>query len=117
MLPENTALDRRIVRRGFVPLARRKPALQDGHVLMEVKVRRRRAIDVPATLNTLRGMPITGRLHDLVGLDLLLSEEDLGQAVLTRCWQQGPNGKPVVSRFSGETLLDALTGDSDPSSP
>jgi hypothetical protein len=113
MLPENTALDRRIVRRGYVPLARRKPVLQDGHVLMEVRIRRRRAIDVPATLSTLRGLPVAGRMHDLVGLDLLLSEEDLGQAVLTRCWQQGPNGKPVVTRFDGETLLDALTGDSD----
>ena len=113
MLPENTALDRRIVRRGFVPLARRKPALADGHVLMEVKVRRRKAIDVPATLNTLAGLPVAGRLHDLVGLDLLLAEQDLGHAVLTRCWQQGANGKPVVTKFAGETLLDALTDGAD----
>jgi hypothetical protein len=109
MLPENTALDRQIVRRGYVPLVRKKPALADGHVLMEVKVRKRKAIDVPASLGTVAGMPVVGRLHDLVGLDLLLSDQDLGYAVLTRCWQQGPNGKPVVTKFAGETLLDALT--------
>ncbi|HLT11090.1 MAG TPA: hypothetical protein VK028_09815, partial [Micromonosporaceae bacterium] len=111
MLPESTALDRNIVHRGYVALVRRKPALADGHVLMEVKVRKRRAIDVPATLNPLAGLPITGRMHDLVGLDLLLAEQDLGNAILTRYWQQGKNGKPVVTKLTGETLLAALTGE------
>jgi hypothetical protein len=82
--------------------------MEDGHRLLEVKVRRRRAIDVPATLDNLDGLPVVGRMHDFVGLDLLLPEPDLAKAVVTKIWRQGPGTRPVVDKLSGETLFDAL---------
>src|SRR5690606_36039320 len=97
--------------RGYVALVRRKPALADGHVLMEVKVRKRRAIDVPATLNPLAGLPITGRMHHPVGLALLLAEQEAGNSILPRYWQQAKNGQQVGPKRTGETLLAALTGE------
>ena len=97
-----------IIHGGFVALSRKKPPMQEGYRLLEVKVRRRRAIDIPATLDTLAGMNIAGRMHDFVGLDLLLPEADLGKAVVTKIWHHGPNGRPVVDKLSGDTLYDAL---------
>jgi hypothetical protein len=82
--------------------------MEDGHRLLEVKVRRRRAIDVPATLDSLAGMNIIGRMHDFVGLDLLLPEYDLNKAVVTKIWRNGPGARPIVDKLSGETLYDAL---------
>ena len=73
-----------IIHGGFVALSRTKPAMEEGHRLLEVKVRRRRAIDIPATLDTLAGMNVVGRMHDFVGLDLLLPEADLDKAVVER---------------------------------
>ena len=110
MLPEDAAIDH-IVHRGFVPLSRRKPALESGHCLFEVKVRKRKAIDVPATLHQLAGFPVVGRMHDLVGLDLLLPEDDLADAVLTKIWRNGPNRRPVVEKLNGETLAEAFSTD------
>ncbi len=43
------------------------PGSTDGEHLLEVRIRRRGAIDVPATLDKLRGLPVVGRLHDFVG--------------------------------------------------
>lgn len=110
LLIPDTEQDPRVIHRGYVHLSRRKPALEDGHRLLEVKVRRRRAIDVPATLDNLTGLPVVGRMHDFVGLDLLLPEPDLTKAVVTKIWRQGPGARPVVDKLSGETLFDALTG-------
>jgi hypothetical protein len=92
----------------FVALSRRKPELVDGHRLYEVKVRRRRAIDIPATLDQLGGLPVVGRMHDFVGLDLLVPIEDLGEVAVARMWRPGPTGKPVVERLTGATLADTL---------
>jgi hypothetical protein len=108
LLPETPGSTRRIIHGGYVPLSRKKPALEDGHRLLEVKVRRRRAIDVPATLDNLTGLPVVGRMHDFVGLDLLLPEPDLTRAVVTKIWRQGPGTRPLVDKLSGETLHDAL---------
>ncbi len=74
----------------------------------KLKIRRRRAIDVPATLDTLTGLPIVGRMHDFVGLDVLLSEEDLTMAVLTKAWRYGPNHRPVLTKLNGATLSDTI---------
>jgi hypothetical protein len=93
--------------RGFVALTRKKPALEDGHRVLEVKIRRRRAIDVPATLDRLGGLPVVGRLHDFVGLDVLLSETDLAKAVVTKVWRQ-VDGRQHVDKLSGQTLEDVL---------
>ncbi|HEX6873608.1 MAG TPA: hypothetical protein VF163_21120 [Micromonosporaceae bacterium] len=110
LLREDIAVDR-VVHRGFVALFRQKPDLVDGHSLVEVKVRKRKAIDVAATLAELGGLPAVGRLHDFVGVDLLLPEADLAEAVISRIWRQGLNGKPVVERPVGQTLADLLAAD------
>jgi hypothetical protein len=93
--------------RGYVALTRKKPELEEGHRVLEVKIRRRRAIDVPATLDRLGGLPVVGRLHDFVGLDVLLAEADLGKAVVTKVWRQ-VDGRQHVDKLSGQTLEDVL---------
>ena len=108
MLPDEPVADGQVVHRGYVPLSRRKPTLADGHRLLEVKVPKRRAIDVPATLDSLGGLPVVGRMHDFVGLDLLLPADDLPNALVSRIWRHGPTGKPVVERLTGESLSTAL---------
>jgi hypothetical protein len=108
VLPDGPLADLQVVHRGLVPLVRRKPAIEEGSLVLEIKVRKRKAIDVPATLDRLAGMPVVGRLHDFVGLDLLLAEADLPNAVVTKIWRCGPNGKPVVDRLTNATLADAL---------
>ena len=52
--------------------------------MLEVKVKQRKAIDVPATLGQLDRLPGVGRLHDFVGLDLLLPVDDLELAMVTK---------------------------------
>ena len=109
MLPEAETDPQRVVHRGYVPLSRRKPTLLDGHRLLEVKIRKRRAVDLPATLDSLDGMPIVGRMHDFVGLDLLLPEEDLAKAVVSKVWRYGPTGKLTVDKLTSATLAEVLT--------
>jgi hypothetical protein len=109
MIPDADEFGRRAVHRGYLPLARGKPPLLDKHRLLEVKVRKRRAVDVPATLDSLDGMPVIGRMHDFVGLDLLLPEEDLPAATVSKVWRHGPTGRVVVERLTGTTLADVLT--------
>ncbi len=108
LLPEELRLDRPVAHGGFVALSRNKPELVDGHCLLEVKVRKRKAIDIPATLDSLDGLPVLGRMHDFVGLDLLLPTDDLAQALVPRVWRPGPTGRPVVDKLAGETLSDLL---------
>jgi len=108
MLSDVDLLDQSILQRGYVSLSRKRPAFDNSRQVLEIKVRKRRAIDVPATLNTLSGLPVVGRLHDFVGLDLLLSEHDLANAILARIWRHGPSGKPVAEKLDGETLSEAL---------
>ncbi len=112
LLPEATSMSLTIIHGGFVALSRTKPPMEEGHRLLEVKVRRRRAIDIPATLDTLAGMNIVGRMHDFVGLDLLLPEADLDKAVVTKIWRRGVGSRPVVDKLSGDTLYDALLDES-----
>jgi hypothetical protein len=47
-------------------------------------------------------------MHDFVGLDLLLPEADLTQAVVTKVWRPGPTGRPVMEKLPSPTLYDAL---------
>jgi hypothetical protein len=108
ILPDGPLTDRAIMHRGYVPLRRIKPNLEHDHQIIELKVRQRRVIDVPATLDSLRGLPVFGRLHDFVGLDLLLPEDALASAVVTKTWRPGPGGKPVLTKGTGETLSDTL---------
>jgi hypothetical protein len=107
VLPESPTAATSVVDRGFIALSRKKPAVEDGQRLLEVKIRRRRAIDVPATLDMLAGLPVVGRLHDFVGLDVLLSQADLAKAVVTKVWRH-ENGKAHVDKLSGATLEDVL---------
>ncbi len=108
MLPDDPEPIRHAVHRGFVPLTRRRPALVERHALLEVKVRKRKAIDIPATLDNLGGVPVVGRMHDFVGLDLLLPADDLDKAAVSRIWRAVPSGKPALERVTGASLADAL---------
>ncbi|MDT5027124.1 MAG: hypothetical protein QOE61_3550 [Micromonosporaceae bacterium] len=108
LVPDEPVVARQVAHRGYVALYRRRPALEDRHRLLEIKVPKRRVIDVPATLDSLGGLPVVGRMHDFVGLDLLLPADDLPNALVSRVWRQGPTGKPVVDRLTGETLSGAL---------
>src|SRR6185295_9794968 len=102
VLPDSPTGDDPAGVRGFVALSRKRPALEEGHRVLEVKIRRRRAIDVPATLDRLAGLPVVGRLHDFVGLDVLLSHDDLAKAVVTKVYRQ-VNGRQQVDKLSGQT--------------
>lgn len=112
LLPEEGAMSLSIIHGGYVALYRKKPTLPEGHRLLEVKIRRRCAIDVPATLDSLAGVSVVGRMHDFVGLDLLLPEADLGNAVVTKLWRLGPTGRPVMEKLANPTLYDALLDES-----
>jgi hypothetical protein len=66
-------------------------------------------IDVPATLDRLNGLPVVGRLHDFVGLDLLLSQEKFASAYVTKVWTAAGSGRrPVVDKLDSKPLVDAL---------
>lgn len=93
---------------GFVALSRQRPGLTEGHRVLEVKVRRRRAVDVAATLERLAGLPVAGPLDDFGGLDLVLSKQDLSKAVVTKIWRYGEDGEPILDKLDGGTLADAL---------
>jgi hypothetical protein len=108
MLPDSDTAAARAVHRGYVPLSRTKPVLLDGYRLLEVKVRKQRAVDVPATLDSLNGLPVVGRMHDFVGLDLLLPEDDLPRAIVSKVWRYGPTGKVVVDKLTSATLAEVL---------
>jgi hypothetical protein len=108
LLPDASDMSLSIIHGGFVALSRRKPTLEEGYRLIEVRVRRRRAIDVPATLDSLAGMTIAGRIHDFVGLDVLLPEADLDKAVVTKIWRHGAGHRPSVDKLGGQTLYEAL---------
>ncbi len=112
LLPDESRMSLEIVHGGFVALSRHKPTLADGCRIVEVRVRRRRAIDVPATLDALAGMSVAGRIHDFVGLDLLLPEADLDQAIVTKIWRRGPGQRTLVDKLGGDTLYDALVDES-----
>jgi hypothetical protein len=109
-VPEGIGSHRRLVHRGYLALSRVKPELEEGHRVIEVKVRQRRAVDVPATLDGLGGLPVAGRLHDFVGLDLLLPEEDFDLAVAAKAWRYGPKGKPTTDKL-GMPLSELLATD------
>jgi hypothetical protein len=112
VLPEDPALVavHRKTYHGFLPLSRRRPRVTDGEHLLEVRIRRRGAIDVPATLDKLRGLPVVGRLHDFVGKDLLLSEHEFPHAVVTKVWRTGERRRSL-DKITGGTLADALKTD------
>jgi hypothetical protein len=106
LVSEGTA----IAHSGFAALSRARPPLRDRQRILEIRVRRRRAIDVPATLDRLGGLPMIKKLRDFAGLDVLLSEQDFGRAVVSKVWRCGPGGEPVVDKLGGETLSDVLAG-------
>jgi hypothetical protein len=110
VLPDGPDADDPVFSRGFVALTRKRPAVEEGQRVLEVKIRRRRAIDVPATLDRLAGLPVVGRMHDFVGLDVLLSQTDLSKAVVTKIWRQ-VDGRQHVDKLTGQTLEDVLASD------
>jgi hypothetical protein len=57
-------------------------------------------------------MNIVGRMHDFVGLDLLLPEADLDKAVVTKMWRRGAGNRTAVDKLGGESLYDALLDES-----
>jgi hypothetical protein len=94
-------------RDGFVALTRTRPEPAAGQQVLEVKVRRRRMIDVAATVARLaeRG------LHNLVafaGVDLALPTGDAGRAVVTKVWSY-VDDQPVLCKLDRGTLADHLT--------
>ena len=104
LLPEGVPFDHS----GFVPLSRQRPELEQGSRILEIKVRRRRAIDVPATLHRLARLPMIGRLQEFADFDLLLSEQDFPRAVVSKVWRHGPDGEPILDKLGGDTLSDVL---------
>jgi hypothetical protein len=110
MLPDSDEAMTRAVHRGYVPLSRTKPTLLDGYRLLEVKIRKQRAVDIPSTLDSLKGLPVVGRMHDFVGVDLLLPEEDLPRAIASKVWRYGPTGRVVVDKLTSATLAELLQG-------
>jgi hypothetical protein len=108
VLPDGSV--RHLAHQGYVALSRTRPEMEPGHHLLEVKIRKRRAIDVPATLRRMGGLPDGAHPHDFVGLDLILAEPDLGLAQVTRVWRPGTAGKTVVERLTGVNL-DMVTAD------
>jgi hypothetical protein len=109
VVPDGPLVDQHIVRHGYVALTRKKPAIEPGSQVLEIKIKQRRAIDVPATLGHLDRLPIAGRMHDFVGLDLLLPAADLGLALVTRIWRPGPGRKPIVDKLTDTTLQHAVS--------
>ena len=107
VLPETGAPSADLVKRGYVTLLRTRPAVGVGTRVLEVRVRQRRAIDMPATLGML-GRMTGARLQDFVGLDLLLSVDDLEMAMVTKVYRPGQGRRPVIERLTDTTLLDAL---------
>ncbi len=110
VLPDLTNRNGQSIHSGFAALSRSMPALEVGTRVLEIRVRRRRAIDVPATLKRLAGLPMISRLRDLDDFDLLLSEQDFSRAVVSKIWRYGPDGEPVVDKLGGDTLSDVLSG-------
>jgi hypothetical protein len=103
-------------RDGFVALSRTRPALAAGSRVLEVKVRRRRMIDVPATVAAHAGAGLapagpTGfaEFADFAGEDLLLPAADIARAVVTKVWWYGENGEPQLGKLDRGTLADHLT--------
>jgi hypothetical protein len=113
VVPDGPLADHHIVRHGYVALSRKKPAVEPGTQVLEIKIKQRRAIDVPATLGQLGELPITGRMHDFIGLDLLLPAADLGLALVTRIWRPGTGQgrRPVADKLTDTTLADAVSAD------
>jgi hypothetical protein len=118
VVPESGASSADLVERGYVTLVRTRPAVEQGTRVLEVKVKQRKAIDVPATLNQLGRLAspdgrsassrAAARLHDFVGLDLLLPVDDLELATVTKVYRPGPGKRPLVEKLTDTTLLDAL---------
>jgi hypothetical protein len=101
-------------RAGFVALTRTRPRLEAGRTVLEVKVRRRRMIDVPATVAAHAGTASSapaglGRFADFAGEDLVLPTADIARAVVTKVWWTGEDGKPRLGKLDRGTLADHLT--------
>jgi hypothetical protein len=101
-------------RAGFVALSRTRPELAAGSKVLEVKVRRRRMIDVPATVAAHAGSaPATPKgfaeFADFAGEDLLLPAADIARAVVTKVWWYGEDGTPRLGKLDRGTLADHLT--------
>jgi hypothetical protein len=113
VVPDGPLADHHIVKHGYVALSRKRPAVEPGTQVLEIKIKQRRAIDVPATLGQLGQLPVAGRMQDFIGLDLLLPAADLGLALVTRIWRPGtgPGRKPVVDKLTDTTLADAVSAD------
>ena len=90
-------------RAGFVSLSRTRPELAAGRTVLEVKVRRRRMIDVPATVAA------TG-FAGFAGEDLVLPTADIARAVVTKVWWYGEDGQPRLGKLDRGTLADHLAG-------
>jgi hypothetical protein len=100
-------------RPGFVALSRTRPELAAGRTVLEVKVRRRRMIDVPATVAAHSGssapaMPMG--FAEFAGEDLVLPEADIARAVVTKVWWYGEDGQPQLGKLDRGTLADHLAG-------
>ena len=91
-------------RAGFVALHRTRPELAPGQRVLEVKVRRRRVIDVPATVAAHGGDGFGGAGAE----DLVLPAADLARAVVTKVWHY-EDGRPVLNKLDRGTLADHLT--------
>jgi hypothetical protein len=90
-------------RAGFVALSRTRPPLAAGQQVLEVKLRRRLLIDVPATVAAQGDAP---ELAAVAGDDLVLPAADLPRAVVTKVWWYGADGQPMLTKLDRGTLAD-----------
>jgi hypothetical protein len=95
-------------RSGFVALSRTRPALEAGSKVLEVKVRRRRMIDVPATVAAHFATGESSDFAAFAGEDLVLPAADIARAVVTKVWWYGEDGRPRLGKLDRGTLAEHL---------
>jgi hypothetical protein len=96
-------------RPGFVALSRTRPELAAGRTVLEVKVRRRRMIDVPATVAAHAGVAtVPTALAAFEGEDLVLPQADIARAVVTKVWWYDEHGQAKTGKLDRGTLAEHL---------
>jgi hypothetical protein len=93
-------------RDGFVALSRTRPEPTPGHQVLEVKVRRRRVVDIAASLPALATAG-AGQVAGFDGVDLALPASDLARAVVTKVWSF-VDDELALCKLDRGTLADHL---------
>ena len=91
---------------GWLPLYHHTPHVPAGHYLLELDIEQRAAIDVPATLAALAGIPVGApSLWSFNGVELVLPARDFARTSVIKVHPAGPN---AANLHPGQTLADIL---------